>query len=387
MGCTWCIPSRRCAPTPPPTPARLPRKPSCRKRHERPSSAMRSRASNPPTPPKPSANGSRPPTPRPGPSAPPPHPAPPATTTPGRGRTRARGGQGTPRGTQGRGHRGIPSEGRHPEGQGAGRDTTWGQETTQERGSGRSGDQGTEKKGTTANATTHTQEGHTTTGEPAPPHPHQTPHDSQRRIPQHAPPKQASDAVRITPAHTHQPPETRQGMEGTPTRGERDTPTEEAAGNAAARRTTTPSAPGNDPGRHKTTSQAPEEDEGTATATRARDRNPQRTRDQGTASQGGQPHGRLPDPLARAARPGPHSTDPARHPHLTAPPRHQPATLWPALYTTTQARLTSTDPPRHNARPQHTAPQRATVQRATARRDATRHRAAQHGTTDPSLKD
>ena len=94
-----------------------------------------------------------------------------------------------------------------------------------------------------------------------------------------------------------------------------------------------------------------------------------------------------PDPPARAARSSPHSTDPARHPHLTAPPSHQPATLRPALRTMTKARLTSTDPPRHNARPRHTAPQRATVQRATARRDATRHRAAQHDTTDPNLKD
>ena len=41
------------------------------------------------------------------------------------------------------------------------------------------------------------------------------------------------------------------GMEGTPTRGERATPTEEAAGNAAAWRTTTPSHPGEDPGRYK----------------------------------------------------------------------------------------------------------------------------------------
>ena len=93
------------------------------------------------------------------------------------------------------------------------------------------------------------------------------------------------------------------------------------------------------------------------------------------------------DPPARAARPSPHSTDQARHPHLTAPPSHQRATLRPALRTTTQARLTSTDPPRHHARPRHTAPQRATMQRATARRDAKRHRAAQHDTTDPNLKD
>ena len=95
----------------------------------------------------------------------------------------------------------------------------------------------------------------------------------------------------------------------------------------------------------------------------------------------------LPDPPARAARPSPHSTDPASHPHLTAPPNHQPATLRPALRTTTQARLTSTDPLRHHARPRHTAPQRATEQRTTARRDATRHRAAQHDTTDPNLRD
>ena len=91
----------------------------------------------------------------------------------------------------------------------------------------------------------------------------------------------------------------------------------------------------------RATSWAPEEDEGTATVTRARDRNPQRTRDQGTSPQGGQPHGRLQDPPARAARPGPHSTDPARHPHLTAFPSHQPATLRPAprIHDTGQADL------------------------------------------------
>ena len=88
-------------------------------------------------------------------------------------------------------------------------------------------------------------------GGPAPPHPHRAPHNSRGRTPQHTLPKQASDAVQITPAHTHQPPETTRGMEGTPTRGERATPTEEAAGNAAARCTTTPSPPGDNPGLHK----------------------------------------------------------------------------------------------------------------------------------------
>ena len=45
------------------------------------------------------------------------------------------------------------------------------------------------------------------------------------------------------------------------------------------------------PATTKATSQAPEEDEGTAAAPTTRDRNPQRTRDQGTGPQGGQPHG------------------------------------------------------------------------------------------------
>ena len=45
------------------------------------------------------------------------------------------------------------------------------------------------------------------------------------------------------------------------------------------------------PATTKATSQAPEEDEATAAAPTTRDRNPQRTRDQGTGPQGGQPHG------------------------------------------------------------------------------------------------
>ena len=264
---------------------------------------------------------------------------------------------------------------------------TWGQETTQEPGRGRSGDRGTEEKGTTANATTHTQEGHTTAGGPAPPHPHRTPHDSwgrnsnTHRRSKHRTPYRSHQCTptshrkpqRGWRAHLHgeNGPHPQRNPQGTPPHGAPPRPHRQAMTPAATR----------------ATSQAPEEDEGTATATRARDRDPQRTRDQGTGPQGGQPNGRLLDPPARAACPGPHSTDPARQPNLTAPPSHQPATLRPALRTTTQTRLTSTDPPRHNARPRHTAPQRATVQRATARGNATWHRAAQHGTTDPNLRD
>ena len=197
---------------------------------------------------------------------------------------------------------------------------------------------------------------------------HRTPYGSHQRTPRsHRKP----DGEWRAHLHGENRPHPQRKPQGTPPQGAPPRPQRQA---------TTPSAT-------RATSQAPEEDEGTATATRARDRNPQRTRDQGTSPQGGQPDGRLLNPPARAARPSPHSTDPATHPHLTALPSHQPARLRPALRTTTQARLTSTDPPRHNARPRHTAPQRATVIRATARRDATRHRAAQHGTTDPNLKD
>ena len=122
----------------------------------------------------------------------------------------------------------------------------------------------------------------------------------------------------------------------------------------------------------RATSQAPEEDKGTAAAPRARDRDPQRTRDDGTGPQGGQPHGHLPNVPARAAHPDLHSTDPARHPHLTAPPSHQPATLRPELRTTTRARLTSTDPPRQNTR-QHGTPHRSAPQCIATRQGTPKH--------------
>ena len=164
------------------------------------------------------------------------------------------------------------------------------------------------------------------------------------------------------------------------------------------------------PATTRTSRKAPEEDEGTATAPRARDRDPQRTRDHGTGHQGGQPHGHLPDSPARAAQTDPRSTDQASHPNLTAAPSQQPVTLQPALRAMTRARLTSTDPARHNTRqhgtphrnapectakrqgtpkhnaPQHDAPRRGTERHTTARQGATRHgptgrAATQHGPT------
>ena len=138
------------------------------------------------------------------------------------------------------------------------------------------------------------------------------------------------------------------------------------------------------PATTRAASQAPEEDEGTATAPRARDRDPQRTRDHGTDAGGRQPHGHLPDPPARAAHPDPRSTDPASHPHLTAAPSHQPATLRPALRTTARARLTSTDPPRHNTRqhgtPHCSAPQCNATRQGTSKHNTPQHEATRRGT-------
>ena len=75
------------------------------------------------------------------------------------------------------------------------------------------------------------------------------------RLPGAHPPTQTAEAsIRHRTDHTSaHPPATgnHTGMEGTPTRGEGATPTEEAAGNTAARRTTTPSLPGHDPSGHK----------------------------------------------------------------------------------------------------------------------------------------
>ena len=127
----------------------------------------------------------------------------------------------------------------------------WEQETTQGPGRGGNRDRGAGKEDTTAGTRTDTQEGHATTERSAHPTPSgrcTTPGDAH---PQHTAPKRESDAIRITPAHAHQPPETTQGREGTPARGERGTPTEEATGNSAAQPTTTPSPPGDDPGHHK----------------------------------------------------------------------------------------------------------------------------------------
>ena len=243
-----------------------------------------------------------------------------------------------------------------------------------------------------ANATTHTQEGHTTTGGPAPRHPRRTPHDSRGRTP---PTHTAEASIRPRTDHRSAPTPAMGNYTGNGGHTYTERTGHTHRGSRRERRRTAhhhaltarrgPRPPQGPPHRHRKRTKAQPQRPGLGTET------PRGHRTKAQVPREGNPTDRhaidLPNPPARAGRPSPHSTDPVRHPHLTAPPSHQPSTLWPALRTMTQARLTSSDPPRHNRRPRHTAPQRATVQRATARRDATRHRAAQHDTTDPSLKD
>ena len=229
---------------------------------------------------------------------------------------------------------------------------------------------------------------------PAPPHPQRTPHDSRGRT---APTRAAEARIGRRTDHTSAHPpangnhtgdggHTYTGRTGYIHRGSRREHRCAAHHHAltARRRPRPPQGP---PHRHWKRTKARPQHPGLGTGT-------QKTRDQGTGPQGGQPHGHLADPPAQAARPGPHSTDPASHPHLTAPPSHQPATLRPALRTTKQARLTSTDPPRHNTRqhgpphrsaPQCNAPRQRNPKRNTPQHDATRGGTERHNTARLTL--
>ena len=133
---------------------------------------------------------------------PPPH----QTTTPGRERARARGGHGTERDTQARGHGRAPSEGQVPIGTGH-----------RKRHNVGAGNHPRARKGQEWGPRCRERGHH---GGHQDPHAGRTYHHGRTSAsprPQHTPPKHESDAVRITPAHAHQPPETTQGIEGTPT--------------------------------------------------------------------------------------------------------------------------------------------------------------------------
>ena len=204
-----------------------------------------------------------------------------------------------------------------------------------------------------------------------PPHPHQTPHDSRGRTPQQTPPKQASDAVRITPAHTNQlngenGPHPQRKPQGTPPHGAPPRPHRQA---------TTPAAT-------RATLEAPEEDEGTAIATRTRDRKTQRTRDQGTGPQGAQPQGPSRDrptrPTSLSGTPKPRQHGPSETPTTNRTP--QP----PASHTRAHTPHHDTgqaDLHRPSAAQRETTAHRTTARHSATRHSTTRRNAAQSGTT------
>ena len=265
------------------------------------------------------------------PTAPPPTPPPSHREGKGQGQGKGKGRERTPR--QGGGER-PKVAGRRPQGQGTGGDTTRGQETIKGPGRGRTRGPRTEGEDATTGTRAHTQEGHATAEGPAPPHPQPTRRDPQRRTPAKTR-RQSTDLTmhephRLTPtdhrtpykgrrAHPHGEkvlPPPRQ-LPRTQPRSPPPRLHRQATTPATARPTT------------QATAQAPEEEEDTAAIPRTRGKDPQRTRDQGTGPQGGQPRGHPPDPPTRTAHPDRRSTDPTSHttPNRALQPPAIPMTL------------------------------------------------------------
>ena len=171
---------------------------------------------------------------------------------------------------------------------------------------------------------------------------------------QDAPPKHGLHAARTPPAHAHRPPDPAQGMEGTHPHGEKGphlprepprTPPRSPPPRLHRRATTPAAARANT----QATAQAPEEEEDTAATPKTRGKDPQRTQDQGTGPQEGQPRGRPPDPPTRTAHPDPCSMDPTSH--IT--PRPQ----LPASHITS-ARVPHGETGQSNQRGPHQTPER-----------------------------
>ena len=105
------------------------------------------------------------------------------------------------------------------------------------------------------------------------------------------------------------------------------------------------------PATARATTQAPEEEEDLAATPRTRGKDPQRTVDQGTGPQGGQPRRHPPDPPTRAAYPYPRSTDPTSH----ATPNRGPQ---PPASHRTSARVPHHEAGQCNQRRPHPTPER-----------------------------
>ena len=301
--------------------------------------------------------------------------------------------------------------GRRPQGQGTRSDTTREQVTAHGPRRGRNVDRGAVKEDATAGTRAHTQERHATTEGPLPPHPQQT-----RRGPRRRTPPTLTAAARIgrrtdhtgscSPAsrnHTEQGGHTHTGRRGCDHRRrgpERHRAAHYHALTARRRRRSQQGSPHRHQKRKRARPQRPgleartPRGHGTKAQT-PREGNPMDTH----LTSGPERHTRTFGARVQRATP-----------HLAAPPSHQPATLRPALRTTTRAGLTTTGPQRHNTRqhgtphrsappcdaprestprhnrPQHDAARRSTVRHTTAshgatRRDTTRRTAAQHGAT------
>ena len=232
------------------------------------------------------------------------------------------------------------------------------------------------------------QEGHATTEGPAPRHPQRTPRDPRRRTP----PTHAAEArIRRRTDHTgSRPPATRNhrgeggntytGRRGYIHRGSRREHRRPAHHHAlTARRRPRPQQ--GPPHRHRKGKRARPQHPGLEART------PRGHETEAQAPEQGSPADTYPTQQPERHTQNPTAQTQRATPHLTAPPSHQPATLRPALRTTTRAGLTSTDPPRHTTRQQGTphcsaqlcnAPGQRTPRHDTPQHDATRRGTERH---------
>ena len=276
--------------------------------------------------------------------------------------------------------------GRRPQGQGTGGGATRGQETTNGPGRARTRGRDIEGEDATAGTSAQTQEGHVRTERQALPHPQLTPRDPRRCT--HA--KTRRQSTDLTPHGPHwlTPTDHR-----TPRRGRRaHLHGEKGLHPSRKPPRTLPRSPPPRPHRQATTpattratTKATEEEVDIAATSRTRGKDPQRTRDQSTGPQGGQPRGQLPDPPARAAHPDPRSTDPTSHATPNRPSQppasHKTTTRVPhhKAGQSNHRRPNLTPPPRHNMR-QHGTPHGSAPPCNAPRQGTPRHDTPQHDT-------
>ena len=392
----------------PPTPTRPPLRPACDQGHGEPFSVTQFRASAPPTPLKPSAQGSRQPTPGHGPSAPHRPCQPPNTRGPGRERAKGRpaairrqkapGDGDTPTGT-GHGRQHNTGAGNHR------RATNTGSRTGQ--GYGRGWTRGS------------SEEGHTTPEGPTPPHPptssqhRETPRghqdqDQDTRTRDRAPPRHTPTTTRhrspeLTAREPHRVASTQGTTENLPLHPNRQVTTPATfrrKGHHTDTRARAPEGKGTRLRHQRVGADTEARRQQGRGASKAPAATPPHSMDPGSTlgirthrahgTKGGQLGGHPPNAMDLTARPDPPGHQPSEplkarprppatsRPHDPSSNPHSKATSLISAGTTSRWTKSTTDPP-HSMAQQSTA-QHDTTQHSTPHCSTAHHTTLQHGT-------